>query len=134
MENKPSLSIPYQKHYWLMRLSGPPVAVLGIWSFFFFFVEFWDGGIGFWLVCGVPMVVFSAFMGVYGLKITFESFLMVHMVPEGIAVTVFGRNLRLYPVERIQCQPCSVSQSHTVAILMLLSTLDWMENSPGSIP
>lgn len=103
MENKPSLSIPYQKHYWLMRLSGPPMAALGLWSFFFFFIEFWDGGIGFWLVCGVPMVVFSAFMGVYGLKITFESFLMVHLVPEGIAVTFFGRNLRLYPVERIQC-------------------------------
>lgn len=102
MERKLSLSIPYQKHYWMMRLSGPPMAVIGIWAFFFFFVEFWGAGVGFWLICGVPMVVFCAFLGVYGLKITFESFLMVHLVPEGIALTFFGKPLRLYPAERIQ--------------------------------
>lgn len=102
MEHKPSLSIPYLKHYWFLRLFGPWMAVLGIWAFFFFFVEFWDAGVGFWLVCGVPMVAFCAFLGFYGLKLTFESFLVVHLVPEGIALTFFGKHLRLYPVERIQ--------------------------------
>ena len=102
MEHKPSLSIPYQKHYWPMRLFGLPMAVAGIWFFFFLLVEFWGAGVGFWLFAGVPTVVFCAFLGVSGLKLTFESFLVVHLVPEGIAVTFFGRNLRLYPLESIQ--------------------------------
>ena len=102
MEHKPSLSIPYQKHYWPMRLFGLPMAVVGIWFFFFLLVEFWGADVGFWLFAGLPTVVFCAFLGFYGLKITFESFLMVHLVPEGITVTFFGRNLRLYPVESIQ--------------------------------
>ena len=102
MEHKPSLSIPYLKHYWFLRLSGPPLALVGIWGFFFLLVEFWGTGVGFWLFAGGPTVVFCAFLGGYGLKVTFESFLTVHLVPEGIAVTVFGKNLRLYPVEHIQ--------------------------------
>lgn len=101
MEGKPSLSIPYQRNLWLLRLTGPPIAALGIWGFFFPAIALWDAGIGFWLVCA-PALFFSAVMGVFGLKITFESFLMVHLVPEGIAVTLFGRELRLYPVEKMK--------------------------------
>lgn len=121
MEKKPSLSIPYHQHRWLIGPTGLLMAAGGLWILFLFPESF--RGESFWtilLLLGFPLLCVVG-MTLFGVKMALEALLMVHFVPEGIAVTLFGKNLRLYPAEDLRL--CCVSRTpnlHWIGI----STLD----------
>lgn len=120
MEKKPSLSIPYQQHRWMIGPTGLLMAVGGLWILLLFPESF--QGESFWtilLLLGFPLLCVVG-MTLFGMKMALEALLMVHFVPEGIAVTLFGKALRLYPVEDLRL--CCVSRTpnfHWIGISML---------------
>ena len=121
MEKKPSLSIPYCRHRWLTGPTGLLMAAGGLWILLLFPESFQRESLwmillllGFPLLCVVEMTLFGG-------KMALEALLMIHFVPEGIAVTLFGKNLRLYPAEDLRL--CCISRTpnfHWIGI----STLD----------
>lgn len=102
MEKKPSLSIPYYQHRWLIGPTGLLMAAGGLWLLLLF-PEIFEGESPwiFLLILCFPLLCVVG-MTLFGVKIAVESLLVVHLVPEGIAVTLFGKNLRLYPVENLR--------------------------------
>ena len=120
MENKPSLSIPYHQHRWMTGPTGLLMAVGGLWILLLFPESF--QGESFWtilLLLGFPLLCVAG-MTLFGMKMALEALLMVHFVLEGIAVTLFGKTLRLYPVEDLRL--CCVSRTpnfHWIGISML---------------
>lgn len=120
MEKKPSLSIPYHQHRWMTGPAGLLMAVGGLWILLLFPESF--QGESFWtilLLLGFPLLCVVG-MTLFGMKMALEALLMVHFVPEGIAVTLFGKTLRLYPVEDLRL--CCVSRTpnfHWIGISML---------------
>ena len=120
MEKKPSLTIPYHQHRWLIGPTGLLMAAGGLWILLLFPESF--QGESFWtilLLLGFPLLCVAG-MVLFGLKMGLEALLMVHFVPEGIAVTLFGKNLRLYPAEDLRlCFQGRSPNYHWIAVSKL---------------
>lgn len=104
-------------------MTGPTgllMAAGGLWILLLFLESF--QGEPLWtilLLLGFPLLCVAG-MTLFGMKMALEALLMVHFVPEGIAVTLFGKNLRLYPVEDLRL--CFQSRSpnyHWIAVSCL---------------
>ena len=119
MEKTPSITIPYCQHRWMMGLIGIPIAVFGFWMFGLFLESFWGEPVGIILLM-LPIHLCSAGFAIFGLKLAVEAFWMVHFVPEGIAVTMFGKHLRLYQAEEFRlCYQHRGTNFHWIAVSCL---------------
>lgn len=117
MEEKTSLSIPYHQHRWMTGPTGLLMAAGGLWILLLFPGSFeGESPWGFFLILWFPLLCVAG-MVLFGLKMALEALLMVHFVPEGIAVTVFGKHLRLYPSESFAlCCRSRSSSFHWIAV------------------
>ena len=97
---KISISIPYRNDRVSAFLSGLFLAVMGFAGTVSMIPSLPGMRWSIWLVM-VWYVFCTLAMFLFGVKNVLEALMLVHFAPEGIAVTLLGRHLRRYPVEKI---------------------------------